>query len=901
MKVLIKVQLSPHKYKTPEGYLICEDSVLARTGKQQYMKCELYEDCEGDQTIIDVDRKPEQVFSPETLASFENKPLTCEHPNENVTPENYRDYAIGFVRDVHKGKYEGQDVMLGTLVVTDADAIDLIESGDMNELSCGYDCDITTGDNPEQINIRGNHVALCSQGRAGIAKIIDSLDELPLKDVEPKKGESKEDFIARFMEATKEEYPDPKQRVAVAYSYWEKSSVKDALIAGSQYIDINNNVWEITNVSSGKITLTINNIANNIIDANVLNSLIDNDYLKPATTIQDDAQFAIQFKDIVEQELKPEYIYIDGEKIIAQFASENDAMKALNNSLLRNAYYDKIKDENAYYLILTNEEIYSTYTANKLRSIKGKDSAFLKEKDILEKHLINEYGQVILKAMEKYLELPENSELVWKLGHDVVPQETIDEEFHEINENLMSNGKEIIVKAKKVNEDDIYYDKEKFHDFIEWFKNDFKLIKDNDKFIIYEGDNGWYGTKLSSWNKKKLTEEEVVDLTRFGTPEEIIDYLINNMGIVKEDILVKIDKPEPKKAKKDSVKNKIKINDLRRKIEKIILNYIKNYDYTSLDDADTKVIFEQDDDTLTITVSSDTLDYYGGDDKLFDLLDELIKPYDSYFEPYDEINTVAEIDLSNRVALSDEFKYEDLKSEIGKRLFREIKRLNLVENKDFEIQEKENELVILTNGEFNHNLILTILLESFEKSVRVEEIFDENKEVGKIIISYGDSQENSLIKDSAFTPSFYYQAMETLNHKLNELKNTGDANSHSNGLEYRNQKVRYAKLLDKLVKRYKRRFDKAMKPRKDYNTTMDTKVRQWYTQMYPRDIAGKDLNPDVTFRDVFNALDNYQDIYELLGGYADSVVREAVFAELATLMKCDYEYIYSQWVRSNKR
>ena len=60
MKVLIKVQLSPHKYKTPEGYLICEDSVLARTGKQSYMKCELYEDCAGDQTIIDVDRKPEQ-------------------------------------------------------------------------------------------------------------------------------------------------------------------------------------------------------------------------------------------------------------------------------------------------------------------------------------------------------------------------------------------------------------------------------------------------------------------------------------------------------------------------------------------------------------------------------------------------------------------------------------------------------------------------------------------------------------------------------------------------------------------------------------------------------------------------------------------------------------------------
>jgi hypothetical protein len=64
--------------------------------------------------------------------------------------------------------------MLADIIVNDAEAINLIESGEMVELSCGYDCDITTGDNPEQINIRGNHVALCEQGRAGIARIQDS-------------------------------------------------------------------------------------------------------------------------------------------------------------------------------------------------------------------------------------------------------------------------------------------------------------------------------------------------------------------------------------------------------------------------------------------------------------------------------------------------------------------------------------------------------------------------------------------------------------------------------------------------------------------------------------------------------------------------------------------------------
>lgn len=48
------------------------------------------------------------------------------------------------------------------------------------------------------------------------------------KDVEPRKGEKKDDFISRFMSATKKEYPDYKQRLAVAYSYWNRAKgIKD--------------------------------------------------------------------------------------------------------------------------------------------------------------------------------------------------------------------------------------------------------------------------------------------------------------------------------------------------------------------------------------------------------------------------------------------------------------------------------------------------------------------------------------------------------------------------------------------------------------------------------------------------------------------------------------------------
>lgn len=51
--------------------------------------------------------------------------------------------------------------------------------------------------------------------------------ENTLNEVYPNKGESKEDFISRFMKETKSEYPDIKQRYAIALSYWNKKNLKE--------------------------------------------------------------------------------------------------------------------------------------------------------------------------------------------------------------------------------------------------------------------------------------------------------------------------------------------------------------------------------------------------------------------------------------------------------------------------------------------------------------------------------------------------------------------------------------------------------------------------------------------------------------------------------------------------
>jgi len=197
MKFLSIEKLGPHRYKTPEGYLICTDAIIARTGKQQYVKNELFTDSEDDETIIDVDRPYEEVFSPETIASGENKALCDEHPENEVNIDNHRDLAMGYMRDVHQGKDGDKDVLMANIIVTDPEVIAEIESGKKTELSCGYDCQIMQDDNGNyyQSKIRINHLALCEKGRAGNARIQDSINDTNVEDKKIMKGNGEVHFL----------------------------------------------------------------------------------------------------------------------------------------------------------------------------------------------------------------------------------------------------------------------------------------------------------------------------------------------------------------------------------------------------------------------------------------------------------------------------------------------------------------------------------------------------------------------------------------------------------------------------------------------------------------------------------------------------------------------------------
>lgn len=154
-----------YKEKT---YLILKDVPIARTGFQEYKESELFG--EGDEEL-DVERRGEDVFDEGSIKSFEGKPLTIEHPENDVTDENRERLQVGRVENVRR---EG-DNLVADIVVTDPEAASLIESGEMGDLSCGYDCEIREdGRGLYMANIKGNHVALCEEGRAGNTKIADS-------------------------------------------------------------------------------------------------------------------------------------------------------------------------------------------------------------------------------------------------------------------------------------------------------------------------------------------------------------------------------------------------------------------------------------------------------------------------------------------------------------------------------------------------------------------------------------------------------------------------------------------------------------------------------------------------------------------------------------------------------
>jgi hypothetical protein len=167
MRFYTNVHIGPNRELTPAGFTLFKNVSISRTGVMEYGPRETDID-PGPDGLVHITRTPEEVFKAESLASFNGAPFTIGHPSEDVTPDNWSQYANGFFVDVRRGTGDQADEVVGDLLVTTAYALAEIDSG-TSEVSAGYDADYRkTGEGRgEQINIIGNHVALVGEGRCG--------------------------------------------------------------------------------------------------------------------------------------------------------------------------------------------------------------------------------------------------------------------------------------------------------------------------------------------------------------------------------------------------------------------------------------------------------------------------------------------------------------------------------------------------------------------------------------------------------------------------------------------------------------------------------------------------------------------------------------------------------------
>lgn len=161
-------QLGPNMSKLPNGSLLCANVPIARVGWMIYGPDETPVKV-GDQGVAYVERTADTLFDPICVGSFMGAAVVDEHPDDDVTPENWKTLGRGFsTNNVRRGEGDDAEVLLADLIITDASLIASVLAG-KREVSCGYDADYdqTADGVGTQTNIIGNHIALVEKGRCG--------------------------------------------------------------------------------------------------------------------------------------------------------------------------------------------------------------------------------------------------------------------------------------------------------------------------------------------------------------------------------------------------------------------------------------------------------------------------------------------------------------------------------------------------------------------------------------------------------------------------------------------------------------------------------------------------------------------------------------------------------------
>lgn len=172
---------------TKDGYFVADALVARANNIQEYRAGELQLADRTPTDIVRVFRPEAEVFARDALASLAHRPVTLDHPREDVSAENWRQLAVGDIGDeiVRDGEF-----VRVPLKIMDAPAIDSVRN-DRREFSLGYSLtlDMTPGEHGGQAydavarHFRYNHLAAVRAARGGSElRIVDERpQETPMK------------------------------------------------------------------------------------------------------------------------------------------------------------------------------------------------------------------------------------------------------------------------------------------------------------------------------------------------------------------------------------------------------------------------------------------------------------------------------------------------------------------------------------------------------------------------------------------------------------------------------------------------------------------------------------------------------------------------------------------------
>lgn len=151
---------------------------------------------------------------------------------------------------------------------------------------------------------------------------------------------------------------------------------------------------------------------------------------------------------------------------------------------------------------------------------------------------------------------------------------------------------------------------------------------------------------------------------------------------------------------------------------------------------------------------------------------------------------------------------------------------------------------------------------------------------------------NEIIDYSKWSENRLQYLNNILNNKIESLIEKCKATSSNfifNAYDLVGEKSEAHKIIEQMVKENNKKIE-------DIISKLDISIKDWYIKEYPSDELGNTLSSTSTFLDLNNLLNSHKgnQVYGLLGGDSDTVIRERCFQKLAELTNQSYKDIYDK-------